>query len=642
MTAAAQNEERDLLRQIALLEGALEGLGHQSSPSSTSRPNMYLQHNSYHVPSRPFQVNPSAHSTTFHPGGYRPPGRNFTWTSGSATGASIAPSRRAPGGVVPTRHHPYAKAPIMRSRNLKLITTPAKPILSESSGSVMSVPGEAQTETYVSRGNKLVRVGSGTIVPHFTLPIRPQRRRPSSRIPPQTAAAPIPGDSENSTKWIKKRGQIINPAALASVAKSENAKRERLRVGKAHSKELMAVAPGSSVIINGTTYKKSARGNTFVRVGAPIPKPRTVVKGLVISINGLEYIKDPRKKTLKLRTPGDTMTTSTPRGRAQVDHRRGQQKTLRINGELYVRTKSGNLRRVSSKNTRKGGERFCRYYTRFGLCKKPRCRFQHDPQHRALCTRYLRGVCPSPETCTFSHTRTDNNAPLCSHFQTGNCRREDCLYLHSKVGSDAPVCSDFAKLGWCDRGSACPERHVYECPSFSATGACPNAKCKMPHVAKGGSAFGRKRKLGHAPGDDRANATSTFKRLRVAEDGIERCIEAAEDEDLDSLPIRPDFDNILFADLPDFDFDSETDSSEEDDEEEDEDEDDEDEVGSSLDDEDRSDLATEGDGGVDEIGTSGNQGKSDSESPEVEVIGEVSLPDEEDEETPEIIELDVD
>jgi hypothetical protein len=35
--------------------------------------------------------------------------------------------------------------------------------------------------------------------------------------------------------------------------------------------------------------------------------------------------------------------------------------------------------------------------------------------------------------------------------------------------------------GYCERGAKCPDRHVFECPDFSNSGACKNKGCKLLH-----------------------------------------------------------------------------------------------------------------------------------------------------------------
>lgn len=44
------------------------------------------------------------------------------------------------------------------------------------------------------------------------------------------------------------------------------------------------------------------------------------------------------------------------------------------------------------------------------------------------------------------------------------------------------MCRDFALLGYCERGAACDERHVFECPDFSEKGECSRRGCKLPHI----------------------------------------------------------------------------------------------------------------------------------------------------------------
>jgi hypothetical protein len=41
-------------------------------------------------------------------------------------------------------------------------------------------------------------------------------------------------------------------------------------------------------------------------------------------------------------------------------------------------------------------------------------------------------------------------------------------------------------LGYCEKGAACEERHVYECPDYANTGTCKKRKCTLPHVDRAG------------------------------------------------------------------------------------------------------------------------------------------------------------
>ena len=73
--------------------------------------------------------------------------------------------------------------------------------------------------------------------------------------------------------------------------------------------------------------------------------------------------------------------------------------------------------------------------------------------------------------------------PHCTHFPRCN-RGADCQYPHVHVAHDARVCPNFGKLGWCELGLACPDRHVRECPEFSEKGTCETKGCRLPHIIR--------------------------------------------------------------------------------------------------------------------------------------------------------------
>ena len=87
------------------------------------------------------------------------------------------------------------------------------------------------------------------------------------------------------------------------------------------------------------------------------------------------------------------------------------------------------------------------------------------------------------DQCTLSHHPDAHRSPTCLHFNRGHCDKEsNCRYAHIKTNPSAPVCRDFALLGYCQRGSECDERHVFECPDFSEKGICSRRGCKLPHI----------------------------------------------------------------------------------------------------------------------------------------------------------------
>ena len=72
------------------------------------------------------------------------------------------------------------------------------------------------------------------------------------------------------------------------------------------------------------------------------------------------------------------------------------------------------------------------------------------------------------------------------HFLRGRCSNPECRYAHVHVTPGAPVCRDFATLGYCEKGAACEERHVHECPDYANTGVCNKKRCPLPHVDRAG------------------------------------------------------------------------------------------------------------------------------------------------------------
>ncbi|WFD19689.1 hypothetical protein MCAP1_001925 [Malassezia caprae] len=181
-----------------------------------------------------------------------------------------------------------------------------------------------------------------------------------------------------------------------------------------------------------------------------------------------------------------------------------------VDGEAYVRTKSGNLisralvvqrraaraqharqKRLAALGQQMGRvhrevREICTFYTRTGSCRRgERCPFVHDPARRALCPGALKpsGCMLPPGTCLLSHTPTPHNTPHCVHFlRTGACRHGDaCMYVHASLAADAPLCRPFVYAGWCEQGRACERRHAKECPDFREKGACTSAACRLAH-----------------------------------------------------------------------------------------------------------------------------------------------------------------
>lgn len=43
---------------------------------------------------------------------------------------------------------------------------------------------------------------------------------------------------------------------------------------------------------------------------------------------------------------------------------------------------------------------------------------------------------------------------------------------------------DFARLGWCDKGKTCEQRHTFDCPDFVENGKCDRKGCRLQHVIR--------------------------------------------------------------------------------------------------------------------------------------------------------------
>ncbi|KAK8090069.1 Zinc finger CCCH domain-containing protein [Apiospora hydei] len=137
-----------------------------------------------------------------------------------------------------------------------------------------------------------------------------------------------------------------------------------------------------------------------------------------------------------------------------------------IGGVKFFRTKNGNLiRHGVAKAQRlacgvKKVDELCKTFSWTGCAVVAICR-----------DWLLKGQCQKGDACDLSHDIAEERVPLCMHFANGNCRNEKCSYLHVEHSQTDLVCRAFGFCGWCDKGASCAERHVFECPDFSNTGA---------------------------------------------------------------------------------------------------------------------------------------------------------------------------
>jgi hypothetical protein len=101
----------------------------------------------------------------------------------------------------------------------------------------------------------------------------------------------------------------------------------------------------------------------------------------------------------------------------------------------------------------------------------------------SICKNLLyKGSC-SDEYCAVSHEPSPHNMPSCLHFLQGRCTKDDCRFIHANVGREATNCVAFGTLGYCEKGSACTELHLRECPFFSNKDFCHwKDSCRLGHV----------------------------------------------------------------------------------------------------------------------------------------------------------------
>ncbi|RDX88966.1 Zinc finger CCCH domain-containing protein 7, partial [Mucuna pruriens] len=286
-----------------------------------------------------------------------------------------------------------------------------------------------------------------------------------------------------SLKWsksIEKNSKQANEEATLAVAAVERKKREQK----------------NAVCIGSQSKTVDCAGERIFRIGS------------------VRYRMDPSRRTLQ-RISGDKDDESLPSAstRAGLDSKRAYiPRRLVIGNEEYVRIGNGNqLIRDPKKRTRKLAnekvrwslhtarqrlarkQKYCQFFTRFGKCKKDggKCPYIHDPSKIAVCTKFLNGLCSTPN-CKLTHKVIPERMPDCSYFMQGLCSNSNCPYRHVNVNPKASICEGFLK-GYCADGDECRKKHSYVCPTFEATGTCTQgSNCKLHHPIK--QSKGKKRK----------------------------------------------------------------------------------------------------------------------------------------------------
>ncbi|KAJ5210000.1 hypothetical protein N7472_000139 [Penicillium cf. griseofulvum] len=283
-------------------------------------------------------------------------------------------------------------------------------------------------------------------------------------------SAVVPTPSSTSSGWVVKHDrhmQLINPAVYDRKTQDRSKDMERTRKLREQKKTeyekakvlRYAQGPGSHAMVS-TTANPAA--------------------GHQILVNDVPFrVANGGSKLIRISNDPST-ANNTP-------------KRVTVADVSFVRSKNGNLHRLGAvamkKNlTVKKRNELCKRFTTTGTCYKgPTCQFVHDPSKVAMCKDFLQtGQCAAGSSCDLSHEPSPHRSPSCMHFLRGRCANPECRYAHVRVTPGAPVCRAFATLGYCEKGDACEEKHVHECPDYANTGACHKKRCQLPHVDRAG------------------------------------------------------------------------------------------------------------------------------------------------------------
>ncbi|KAK7726070.1 hypothetical protein SLS57_003660 [Botryosphaeria dothidea] len=274
--------------------------------------------------------------------------------------------------------------------------------------------------------------------------------------------------------WVVKHDrhmQLINPAIYDQVAQQRAKAIEQSTEQRRQQKSMKEKAK-----LNKHFHAIQAHGQTPTGIQTP-----TTPQSYEIEIDNIRFrVADGGSKLIRISKDDPNTARATP-------------KQAKVGGVTFLRSKNGNLYRSGLIKTKQNKpvkkiDEPCPRFTTTGTCAKgPQCRYVHDPNKVAICKDHLlRGNCALGEGCDLSHEPTPNRVPACVHFLRGNCTNDKCRYAHIRVNPSGPVCHAFGTLGYCENGSDCTERHVFECPDYANHAVCRNPKCRLPHVDRAG------------------------------------------------------------------------------------------------------------------------------------------------------------
>ncbi|KAI4307225.1 hypothetical protein L6164_030435 [Bauhinia variegata] len=271
----------------------------------------------------------------------------------------------------------------------------------------------------------------------------------------------VAGSSLKWSKSIERRSKKASEEATLSVAAVERKKREQ--------KDAASISSG-------------AKRERIFRIGS------------------IRYRMDPSRRTLQRISDDESFSSAStepgPDGKRTYIPRRlviGNNEYVRIgNGSQLIRDPKKRTRMLANEKIRWSlhtarqrlarKKQYCQFFSRFGKCNKDggKCPYIHDPSKIAVCTKFLNGLCSTPN-CKLTHKVIPERMPDCSYFLQGLCTNRNCPYRHVNVNPKASICEQFLR-GYCAHGNECRKKHSYVCPTFEATGTCAQGnKCKLHH-----------------------------------------------------------------------------------------------------------------------------------------------------------------
>ncbi|KAG5463387.1 MAG: hypothetical protein BJ554DRAFT_7992, partial [Olpidium bornovanus] len=459
---------------------------------------------------------------------------------------------------------PGATAIAPTSRNMKLVltpqelansatnrllpatasSTPRRPVAT-SAGSPAGIPGLFRQVA-----------GAGTHTLRRIVPaVNRAPQTPAASTPKRSTPCSSSSNSEYITKRQGKNLQLINKAVLPTVAAthaqnvktSVEKKRKLAQVAAAlkaqrRKARAEALARCNIVSVGGTRYMKSRSGRTIVvaKAGAS----GRWIHSRNVTINGVMFTMDSTGKKLVRGGPKSKNFVEICPAADEALSDRGQVATLlpkkvNISGDLYMRTKKGNLVRAPLLASKAFGVRkpttptsftqgrpprhkpFCQFYNRFGTTRVP---FPHALTPRTLLPRSSRTVPakmnegrsrenpeisgflwsleaaePPGRRACYRSDRPKNAAtrflsfvlpfwppsrPVLLYKILGKCKKGYlCPFAHDP--KHVVVCKRHLQ-GSCAQGTGCPFSHLLVpekvplCVHF-ARGSCSKSECRYLH-----------------------------------------------------------------------------------------------------------------------------------------------------------------